>query len=339
MTEILTIGNAICDLLCKVSDDIIDNLDLVKGSMILCDIEQINNILDILKKNNFDFVLSSGGSAANTAFLLKMQNINAAFIGNVANDYYGKKYADELDEAGVKFLNVNNNLNSDTAKSIILITPDGERTMCTYLGCASDIMIKDGILEEFSDLKYIYLEGYLWDNNNTVNEIIPFIEDAKSKNIKIAFSLSDSFCVERNFEKFHFLCDNYVDLIFANEDEIKSCYNIDLSEPSKIKILQDKIKNSNIKSIIITKNIEGAVVILEEEYFNVPTRKLKAIDSTGAGDSFAAGFLAKIVKKNDFFSAANNANYIAGQIVVNMGARPNNLDINSDLNLCNEVNN
>jgi len=338
MTKILAIGNAICDVLYEVTDEVISSLNLVKGSMTLCDIEQINSIIANLNDICNDFVLSSGGSAANTAYILKMQNIETAFLGNVADDFYGKKYALEMSDIGVEFINARSSLNSDTAKSIILITPDGERTMCTYLGCASNIKVPNNLLDKFQDLEYIYLEGYLWDNDLAVQEIMPLIKEARKKNIKIVFSLSDSFCVRRNLAKFKDLFKEDIDIIFANEEEINSFFDINISQSDCASLVQNQI-NNNIAYIVITRNDKGSYIISKNDKIEIPTRKLAAIDSTGAGDSFAAGFLAKILKTNDLTEAASNANFIAGQVIMNIGARPGRIEVNNNLGLYNEANN
>ena len=339
MTKILAIGNAICDVLYEVTDEVITKLNLVKGSMTLCNVEQINDIIASLNNICNDFVLSSGGSAANTAYILKMQNIETAFLGNVADDFYGKKYALEMADIGVEFINGRSSLNSDTAKSIILITPDGERTMCTYLGCASNIKVPNNLLDKFQDLEYIYLEGYLWDNDLAVQEIIPLIKEARKKNIKIVFSLSDSFCVSRNLEKFKDLFKEDIDIIFANEEEINSFFAINIAELDYASLIQNQFNNNNIAYIVITRNDKGSCIISKNDQIEIPTRKLAAIDSTGAGDSFAAGFLAKILKTNDLSEAASNANFIAGQVIMNIGARPGKIEVNNNLGLYNEANN
>jgi sugar/nucleoside kinase (ribokinase family) len=339
MVEVLAIGNAISDLIYKVSDKIISDLKLIKGSMTLCEKNKVSEIIDLLNKNNCEFICSSGGSAANTAYILNMQGVKTAFLGNVADDYYGKKYAAELNEVGIEFINSNISLGLETAKSLILISPDGERTMCTYLGCASNIKINSNLLDKFNNLKFLYIEGYLWDNDLAVNEITALIKDARKRNIKIAFSLSDSFCVDRNLDKFKRLFMEDIDIIFANESEINSFFNIKSLHDITIESIQSKIKESSLEFIIVTKNKEGSSVVTAKDNIIVATKKLEAIDSTGAGDAYAAGFLAKLLNSRDLFTVANYANFIAGQVVMSLGARPHNIIIDNDEELLDEINN
>ena len=322
MYNILGIGNAICDILVKIDDNILNQLNLEKGSMILCDMDRSTEILSFLREKNYSFTICSGGSAANTIYYLNQYNLNTAFLGNIADDFYGNKFSEDLEKHNIKFYNMSYNTAPETARSIILVTPDGERTMCTSLGCAANANLENIAIEDLTNSESIYIEGYLWDSPETIAEISKIIIKAKSLNRKIIFTLSDAFCVARNYDKFVKLVTNDVDILFANEAEACSFFQHDILNEANLKSIQSNLSEIKPNHIIITRHDKGCIVITESDILHIATEAQQALDTTGAGDSFAAGFLYGILSDFDLTTAAQIANHIAGQVVTKIGARP-----------------
>jgi sugar/nucleoside kinase (ribokinase family) len=321
MQDILGIGNAICDVIVRIDENILNKFALTKGSMSLCSEEESSKLLAYLTANNYELTVCSGGSVANTINYLSQYNLNTAFLGNVSQGDYGKRFQADLQATNVKFYNSDSNI-TKTAKSIILVTPDGERTMYTSLGCAANLGLENLNLEQICASKYIYIEGYLWDQPKTIKTIKEIIYYAKEQhNSKIVFSLSDSFCVERHHGIFFELVMNHIDILFANEDEINCLFKLNNFATNKEQI-QKTISNSGLELIAVTQNDQGCTLINKDNFYKVATKKVKPLDTTGAGDSFAAGFLYGLLTKMDIVDAAKIANYIAAQIVTYLGARP-----------------
>ena len=321
MHDILGIGNAICDIIVQVEDDILNKFSLVKGSMSLCSELDSSNLLKYLTEHNYQLTICSGGSVANTINYLSKYGLDSAFLGNVAQGTYGQKFYQDLQDANITFYNSNYNI-TNTAKSIILVTPDGERTMYTSLGCAAELGLHNLDLHKICASKYIYIEGYLWDQPNTIKTIQNIIDTAKSKyKSKIVFSLSDSFCVQRHHKLFQELVFNHVDILFANEDEIKTLFGFE-KFIGKQEYIKNKLTEICPNLIVTTQNDQGCTVINPDSILHVNTVKQKPLDTTGAGDSFAAGFLYGLLEGLDFTSTAKIANFIASQVVGYLGARP-----------------
>lgn len=321
MHEVLGVGNAICDVLVKVEDKILEEFNLTKGAMSLCDEKTNAGILSSLKERGYQFKICSGGSVANTINYLSKYGLDTAFLGNAANGFYGQKFHQELEDSNIKFYNTYDN-GSSTAKCVILVTEDGERTMSTSLGCAADLNIDNIDLDEISNSKYIYFEGYLWDNPKAVDAIITIAKHAQEKGTKIVFSLSDSFCVQRHHQSFQDFIYNYVNILFGNESEVSSLFDYQSLDNESSSLIQKKLSEIKTEQLIATQHDKGCTIITSESILQVPTIEKKAIDTTGAGDSFAAGYLYSLVNNLDLKSAANIANYIAGQVIGHLGARP-----------------
>ena len=304
--DILAIGNAIVDILCKVDDDFLTENGLIKGSMSLIDAEMSEK----LSKIEFEKI-SSGGSASNTIAAMAKFGSSCSFIGKVGNDEFGEKFISDLRDQGSEFL-TDKHLSKPTAKSFIFVTDDGERTMCTFLGCAPEIDEKDIKAEFFKDLKMLYLEGYLWDSPQTISALKKAIKLAKENNCKIAFSLSDLFCVSRHKEDFLKLIKNDLDIVFANEFEAR-----ELGED----YLEIFSQNADLIAIV-TKSAQGCEIIESAISTNVLTEPVKdVVDTTGAGDIFAAGFLGEILSKKGVVEASHKGNELASQIIQQYGAR------------------
>lgn len=310
--DICFIGNAIVDILSKISYESLDNLKILKGSMNLVDEESSDEILKYIQ----DPSIISGGSAANTAVGFKSFGGKCSFIGQIGMDKFGDLFSKDLNNSGVSFQDKDYLPPEKTSKCIVLVTPDAERSMITYLGASNKFNI-NSIDEQFIiDSKMIYIEGYLFDQPEAKEAIFYCCNLAKSYNKKIALSLSDLFCVDRHRIDFLNLVDKYVDIIFANEDEIKSLYKLDLI-PSISSI------KSNVDVGAITLGSKGSVVFANKvENFIDPIFVEKLTDTTGAGDLFAAGFLYGFINQYSIERCGYLGNKAASEVIKYIGARP-----------------
>ena len=306
--KILGIGNAIVDVLCKVEDDFLHKNSLTKSTMKLIDEDEFKNLLSSL---NIEQTIS-GGSVANSIVGLSKLGNNVGFIGKVNNDDLGQKYEDGLKIEKVDYLYQKKNELISTGTCLILITPDSERTMCTYLGTAGKINNNDINADAIKNSEITFLEGYLWDEG----EPRKAFDKAINNSNKVAMSLSDQFCVERHKAQFLELVKNKLDIVFANEQEILSLING--------KSLKDVIEFSKIlkKNIIITRGENGAIAINGNEIIECDARKnLKIKDLTGAGDLFAAGYLHGYVNKLSTKESLEKGTELSSKIIQKIGAR------------------
>lgn len=322
MENILAIGNAICDIIFQVEENVLEQFSLPKGGMVLFDKRQCSALLEYLKNHNNIFTITSGGSAANTLNFLSQYGLNSRFICNIADGYYGTKYLTEMQNKQIKLYNTHVKDQGETAKSIILVTPDGERTMCTYLGCASEINIDLAKENYITSETFFYIEGYLWDRLITKKAISSLINLVHSKGGKVALSLSDSFCVTRHLVEFSALVQEKIDILFANEAEILALYKLNSLSSENLHILQAKVRESNLNLMIITRGKQGSIIISKQEIATIDTIAKEAVDSTGAGDAFAAGFIYGYISGFSNINAAHIGNNLAGQVVSYIGARP-----------------
>lgn len=304
--KIIGIGNAIVDVLCKIDDNFLEENSLFKNSMSLISDAEEGKFSQLKSEK-----ITSGGSAGNTIAALAQLGTKTTFIGKVGEDEFGKKFISEISKSGVEFSSHGNHKNS-SAKSFILVTPDAHRTMCTYLGCASQITKNDIKEEVFEGASILYLEGYLWDAPETILALKKAIFYAKKHHVKVAFSLSDSFCVSRHKEEFLDLIQNDLNILFANESEA-----LELA-PNYKEIFH---YNPDLISLI-TKSEKGCEVITNKKTFVKPAAKIeKLIDTTGAGDAFAAGFLYGFANGYDLEKSAELGNFLASKIIQKFGAR------------------
>ena len=273
--KILGIGNAIVDVICKVEDQYLKDNKLTKGTMKLVDEPEFKKLLSTLKIEE----TISGGSVANSIVGLSQLSNKVGFIGKVNNDTLGIKYEEGLIKENVKYFYNRKNESISTGTCLILITPDSERTMITFLGIAGKISKKDIDDQTIKESEMIFLEGYLWDEGE------PKLAFHKAMSLanKKAMSLSDQFCVERHKDNFLDLVKNKLDIIFANEQEIKSLINVEnFEEVISFAKQQEKL-------FIITRGASGSIAITENEVFECQSQKnLDIVDLTGAGDLFAA---------------------------------------------------
>ena len=312
--KILGIGNAIVDVFVKVDDDFLSKNKLTKGSMKLIEKEEF----EILKKTIKIEKIEAGGSVANTMTGIAYLKGDASFIGKIKSDEFGKIYKKSLEKINVSFLYSEKEENLSTGASLIFITPDSERTMCTYLGISSQLSKEDINEDYIKDYEIIFLEGYLWDKGISEEMFKHVIQIAKKNNIKIAMSLSDIFCVTRHREDFFKLLKNDLNILIGNENEIN-----ELIQKNNLLDSMNELKNIN-KLIIITRSENGSVAVLDNEITNCESIKVeKVLDLTGAGDLFAAGFLKEFLDKSNIKKCLQTGSKLAAQVIQKIGARLN----------------
>ena len=310
--KILSKGNAIVDVLARVDNDFLSKKNLIKGSMKL-----INKFeFEDLKKNLKIEKIEAGGSVANTMSGIAYLKGRASFIGKINSDNFGNIYRKSLEDINVEFPYIEKTENLSTGASIILITPDSERTMCTYLGISSHLSANDINENNITNHEMIFLEGYLWDKGKSEKMFKNTINIAKKNKVKIAMSLSDIFCVKRHKEDFYNLLKNDLDILIGSENEI--------NELTSKKNLLDSINQLKKfdKLIIITRSEHGSVAIKDNEIINCESIKVnKILDLTGAGDLFAAGFLKEYLDKSEIKKCLKTGSILASKIIQKIGAR------------------
>ena len=310
--DVVGIGNAIVDVLQQIEDNFLNHQGLNKGSMSLINEQQAES----LYKSNSKGLKTSGGSVANTIVGISQLGGRTSFIGRVRDDKLGKIFSDDIREAGVIFDTPPATTGATTARCLIYVTPDAERTMCTFLGASTQLQSEDLDLDAIKKAKVLYLEGYLWDNTPAKMAFITAADICRENGGKVALSLSDNFCVDRHRESFLDLVDNHVDLLFANEKEIKSLYKTD-----DIEIAIEKVCKS-CSTVAITCGSEGSVVISNQERWDLGIFQLgNLVDTTGAGDLYAAGFLYAYTQGESLERCGQLGALCAGQIVTHLGAR------------------
>ena len=307
--KILGIGNAIVDVICKVNDSFIDQNNLTKSTMkLFFDENEFKNLLMNLKIEK----TVSGGSVANSIVGLSQLGDKVGFIGKVSNDEFGKKYEEGLKKENVEYFYVKKKEELPTGTCLILVTPDSERTMCTFLGTAGKINENDVSSDAIKRSEIIFLEGYLWDEGEPKKAFDKAINNAN----KVAMSLSDQFCVDRHKPHFLNLVQNKIDITFANEQEITS-----LIEAKNFDEVINFSKQLN-KLIVITRGEKGALAINGDEVLESGIQKdLKIVDLTGAGDLFAAGFLHGYVNKLSTKESLEKGTEMSSKIIQQIGAR------------------
>ena len=311
--SVTAIGNAMLDLVCEVPDQFLSQERISKGVMNLVSRERSNNILKLVRP----IKETAGGSAANTISTLAKLGLKTGYIGKIANDPKGKLFKKDLLDNSI-FYNtefLDKGYTETTGKCIVLITPDKERTMNTYLGATEFLTDIDIDEELIAQSEWLYLEGYRFDGQKSKEAFYKAIEIARKNKTKIAITLSDSFCVDRHRSDFIYLLNEAADMVFCNEDELKSLYQIQDIHKAK-EFIAD-----SIKCLACTCAERGAYLFHGKSIKKIATNKVSVVDTTGAGDSFAAGFLYGLSKNFTFDKCATIGNVIAGEVLKVYGPR------------------
>ena len=317
--DLIGLGNAIVDIIVNVDDEFLDKNNLEKGSMNLIDLNQSDELLKdckIIKQ-------VAGGSTANTVYALATLGNKVEFIGRVKNDNFGKNFSESIKKSGAIFKSKLVKSEKSSAHSVIFITPDAQRTMCTYLGASIEFETSDLDNSSINKSKYLYLEGYLWDSDLAKKAFINASEIAKNSNTKIVLSLSDSFCVDRHRDSFIELIKEYVNILFCNESELKSLFKEISFEDCR------KYISSICDLSIVTMGSNGSYIINQEK-----TEKINSvvsgevIDTTGAGDIYAGGFMHGLINNYPLKVCGDFGSICAGHIITQLGSRPN-IDLKS----------
>jgi sugar/nucleoside kinase (ribokinase family) len=310
--DVLCIGNAIVDVIARVDDRFIESHGLVKGSMNLIDEERAETLYARMGRA----IEVSGGSAGNTAAGVAALGGKAGFFGKVKDDQLGAIFRHDMRAQGVRFDSVAAKEGPATARSFILVTPDGERTMNTYLGACVNLGIADIDADMVDGAQITYMEGYLWDRPEAMEAFKLAAKIARAQKRMTAITLSDSFCVERHRDSFLDLIRNGIDILFANEAEIKSLYRTDF-DAALAAVRED------CPLAVLTRSEAGCVVVRREETQVVPAHPVrKIVDLTGAGDLFASGFLFGLTSGKPLRRCAELGALAAAEVISNVGARP-----------------
>lgn len=311
--DALTIGNALVDVLATVDEGFLVREKIVKGSMNLVDIKR--------SKHLHSLVLSrtemSGGSAANTAYGLASLGGKAGFIGKISADRLGESFSSDLERVGVKFFPGSTCTTEDTGRCLVVVTPDGNRTMNTFLGAASLLDAEDISKEAVQSAAVVLLEGYLFDKDAAKDAFRVAAEYAHAAARKVSLTLSDSFCVDRHRADFLSLVKNDIDILFANEDELKALYQVDSINDGLHRLRND------CEFAAVTRNEHGSVVIDGDEIVIIDAEPVDSVvDATGAGDMYAAGFLYGFVRGKPIEQCGKIASIVASEVITHMGPRP-----------------
>ncbi len=310
--DVLALGNAIVDVLASAAEADLARHGLVKGSMRLCDEAASAALYDDMGST----VEISGGSAANTAVGIASFGGRAGFIGKVRDDELGSVFASDIRAAGVDFDSTPAASGPPTGRCLVLITPDAQRTMSTFLGTAGLLGPDDVPQEKVASAGVTYLEGYLWEEASAKAAIHQAIAAAHGAGRQVAFTLSDSFCVERNRSEFRDLVESSVDILFANEAEITSLYEDDDVEAC-LRRLQGTVALG-----AVTRSAAGSVLVAGDRLEVIPAEPVEVVDTTGAGDLYAAGVLFGLAAGYDLAIAGRLGSMAAGEIISHVGARP-----------------
>ena len=311
--DVVGIGNAIVDVIVQAEEGFLDDHGLTKGTMALVD----EAVAESLYASVGPGLETSGGSAANTLAGIAQLGGRAAFIGRVRDDQLGEIFAHDIRSVGARFETPPAVEGPATARCLILVTPDAQRTMCTYLGASVGLDPRDLDLDVVRQARVLYLEGYLWDSDEAKQAFLAAAEVARASGGEVALSLSDAFCVDRHRESFQELVDGHVDLLFANEMEITSLYGVDRFEEAAAEV------RGRCRVAALTRSEQGSMLLRGEETLTIPPYRLgELVDTTGAGDLYAAGFLHGYTRGESLERCGRLGSLCAGQVVTQLGPRP-----------------
>jgi sugar/nucleoside kinase (ribokinase family) len=310
--DVTAIGNAIVDVLAKADDALLSQHNLPKGGMSLIDAETAERLYAIMGPG----VEKSGGSAGNTIAGIAALGGRTAYIGKVADDQLGDVFSHDIRAVGVTYDTPRLKGGLPTARSLIFVTPDAQRTMQTFLGAATQLAPEDVNMNYITSSKVLYLEGYLWDQPRAKNAMREAAIKAQQAGVKVSLTLSDSFCVARFREEFLELVEHHVDILFANESEILSLYQVQNFDDA----LQHVRKHSEIAAL--TRSEKGSVIVNGDEVHVIDAVKgVNVIDTTGAGDAYAAGFLYGFTQGYDLGTCGRLGGVMAAEVISHMGPR------------------
>lgn len=315
MVDVVAIGNALMDVLSHESDEFVTDQGMVKGTMDLIDTERAESLYAAMSPA----VEMSGGSGANTTVGLASFGSSAAFIGRVRTDQLGELYAHDLRAAGVQFDTPPARDGLPSGRCLVVVTPDAERTMNTYLGASAELGESDVDLELIASASVTYLEGYLWDSPGAQVAYRVAADHAHEAGQRVALTLSDLFAVERHRETFLDLVEGSVDILFANEVEILALYEVDDFDAALQRV------KGHCEVAALTRSEKGAVIVRGDEVHVVDAHPIpggKLIDTTGAGDSYAAGFLHGFTRGYDLALCGRLGALAASEVISHLGARP-----------------
>ena len=312
--DVLCIGNAIVDVIADTTDEFLGSEGLVKGSMRLIEAGEAERLYSHMGPAR----QVSGGSAGNTAAGVAALGGRAGFIGQVAPDQLGEFYRHDLTAAGVEFITPAADVGAPTARSMILVTPDGHRTMNTFLGAAQHLPASALDEEQIRNSAILYLEGYLWDPETPRHAMVRAIEVAREAGRKVAFTLSDTFCVDRHRDGFNRLLDERrIDILFANQAEIEALAGVPHLETAVAAVAP------KVETLVVTRSEDGALATRGTERADVPAEPIeKLVDTTGAGDLFASGFLVGEARGLGLERSLRLGAICAAEVIQHYGARP-----------------
>ena len=311
--DVTGIGNAIVDVLHQVDDSFVAAEGFSKGSMSLIDAKRALNLCQKLERPE----QHSGGSAGNTIAGLAALGVRTGYIGKVGADGLGEVFARDMHDAGVEFRTVPSSSGTPTARCIVLVSPDAQRTMCTFLGACVELGPEDVDTDLISRSEITYLEGYLWDPPRAKEAFIAAAQRAHDATRRVALSLSDSFCVERHRESLLAFVRSHVDIVFANESELLSLY-----QSADVHSALSAAK-ADCRVVAVTRGADGAVVSWDGDVVEVPAEPAtRVVDTTGAGDLFAAGFLYGLTRRRTATECATLGCTAAAEVIGQFGARP-----------------
>lgn len=314
---VIAVGNALVDVLANASENFIAEQNashgMIKGSMTLIDENRAVELYTLMQ----DGLETSGGSAANTMAGFASLGGKGGFIGKVASDILGETFINDIKSQGLVFETTPLAVGAPTGRCLILVTPDAQRTMNTFLGAAVELSPDDIEEELIADAQITYLEGYLFDREQAKAAFVRAAEYAHKNGHKVALTLSDPFCVDRHREDFLNLVENHVDILFANELEIMSLYQKDSFDEAVEAV------SSNVEVAALTRSEKGAVIISGKNRYSVAAEPVvKVMDTTGAGDQFAAGFLYGYTEGKDLETCARYGAIAAAEVISHIGPRP-----------------
>lgn len=311
--DVLGIGNAIVDVLSHEDDSFLSRYDLKKGAMTLIDAVQAKNLYDIMGSA----IEVSGGSAANTLAGVASLGGRAGYIGKVAADQLGEVFSHDMRSVGVRFETQPLEGDVPTARCLVMVTPDAQRTMSTYLGACVALGPDDVQEDMVAEAKVTYLEGYLWDPPQAKSAFLKAAEIAHAKQRKVSLSLSDAFCVDRHRESFLGLVEGHIDVLFANEVEIMSLYEVNRFEEA----VENVRRHCEVAAL--TRSEKGAVIVGPDGVHEVPAAPVeRVVDTTGAGDLYAAGFLYGLTHGKPLPECGRLGAVAAAEVISHFGARP-----------------